>query len=136
MKVYHWNQNCSKSRFCYVALKKNDLPKLPQISRGASIETSKDNNAVRMELESESKTKQSYWSAACRYAVFTRPCDHDRASTPTLIRYVVASLDKVLYDDYLCLVMALNKSKLNDKKPRKQPEKLGNGQLLFGCGFV
>jgi len=28
----------------------------------------------------------------------------DLGSTPTLIAHVVASLDKALYDDYLCLV--------------------------------
>jgi len=28
----------------------------------------------------------------------------DLGSTPTLIEHVVASLDKALYDDYLCLV--------------------------------
>jgi len=27
-------------------------------------------------------------------------------------------------------------SKFSGKKPKKQPEKLGNGQLLSGCGFV
>jgi len=42
-------------------------------------------------------------------------------STPTLIVRVVASLDKTLYDDYLCLV-ASKSSKLTGKKSKKQPE--------------
>jgi len=35
----------------------------------------------------------------------------DLGSTPILIGHVVASLDKALYDDYLCLV-ALNKQQI------------------------
>jgi len=38
-----------------------------------------------------------------------RPCDLD--STPTFNVHVVASLDKALYDDYLCLV-ASNKRQI------------------------
>jgi len=43
-----------------------------------------------------------------------RPCDsrlRDLGSTPTLIGHVVASVDKTLYDDYLCLV-ASNKQQI------------------------
>jgi len=37
-----------------------------------------------------------------------RPRDHNRVirSIPTLLAHVVASLDKALYDDYLCLVVS------------------------------
>jgi len=35
----------------------------------------------------------------------------DLGSTPTLVSHVVASLDKTLYDDYLCLV-ASNKQEI------------------------
>jgi len=42
-----------------------------------------------------------------------RQCDHDRSrdlcSTPTLVGHVVASLNKALYDDYLCLVASNNR---------------------------
>ena len=50
--------------------------------------------------------------------------------------HVVASLDKTLYDNYLCLV-ALNKpANLRGKKSKRQQESLENGQLLCRCGFV
>jgi len=38
---------------------------------------------------------------------------------------VVASLDKILYDDYLCLVV-LNKQQINCKKVKKSATKIGN----------
>jgi len=35
---------------------------------------------------------------------FIQNCHNSKGSTLTLIAHVVASLDKALYDDYLCLV--------------------------------
>jgi len=67
-------------------------------------------------------------------ALFLRPrCEHDRVIiglTPTLGVHVVESLDKELYNDYLCLVAS------NKQQKKETTIKLGNGQLLSGCGFV
>jgi len=49
------------------------------------------------------------------------PFLRDLGSTPTLIAHVVASLDKSLYDDYLCL-MSRTSSKFSGKNSKKQPE--------------
>jgi len=59
----------------------------------------------------------------------------DLGSTPTLILYVVVSLDKTLYDDYLCLV-ASNKQQINWKEIKETTGKLRNEQLLSESGFV
>jgi len=68
-----------------------------------------------------------------------RPCDCNRVinvgSTPTLVSLIVASLDKALYDNYLCL-MSSNKQQINWEEVKEATGKLGNGQLLSGCGFV
>ena len=50
--------------------------------------------------------------------------------------HVVASLDKTLYDDYLCLV-ASNKLQIYVGRSQNVKRKAWeNGQLLSGCGFV
>jgi len=49
----------------------------------------------------------------------SNPWSRDLGSIPTLVVYVIASLDKALYDDYICLVVS-NKHKI--KKSKKQPE--------------
>jgi len=67
-----------------------------------------------------------------------QPCDCDvgLSSTSTFLGQVVAPLDKTLYDDCLCL-MASNKQQIKwYKEVKKATGKLGNGQLLSGCGFV
>jgi len=46
----------------------------------------------------------------------------DLGSTPTLIEYVVASLDKTLYNDYLCLVASNKQQIVRGKTSKKQPE--------------
>jgi len=46
-----------------------------------------------------------------RFMMTVQSQSFDLGSTPTLVTHVVASLDKALYDDYLCLV-ALNKQQI------------------------
>jgi len=58
----------------------------------------------------------------------------DLGSTPTLVAHVVASLNRALYDDYLCLVAFKQAANLVVRS--QTTEKLENGQLLSGCGFV
>jgi len=62
-----------------------------------------------------------------------RSCD--LSSTLTFGAHVIASLDKALYDDYLCLV-ASKKYKIQWYEVKEIIGKLGNGQLLNGCEFV
>jgi len=60
----------------------------------------------------------------------------DFCSTFTLIVHVLASLDKVLYDDYLCLEFSKFEQATNSVvRSQETTEKLGNGQQLSGCGF-
>jgi len=60
---------------------------------------------------------------------------HDLGSTPTFFNHIVVSLDKVLYNDYLCLV-ASNKKQIQWWEVKNTTEKLENSQLLSGCGFI
>jgi len=52
-----------------------------------------------------------------------------------IVAYVVASLDKALYDDYSCLV-ASNRSQINSAEYKNQPEHSQMDNSLSGCGFV
>jgi len=58
----------------------------------------------------------------------------DPPTTSTLVVHVVASLDRALYDDYLCLV-ASNKQQIQ-WEVKETTGKQGNGQLLSGRRFV
>jgi len=59
----------------------------------------------------------------------------DLGSTPILVEHVVESLDKALYDDYLCLV-ASNKQQIKWKEVKKLPKNSKLDNSLSGCGFV
>ena len=50
--------------------------------------------------------------------------------------HVVASLDKTLYDNYLCLVASNKQQIYVGRSQKRRPESLENGQLLSGCGFA
>jgi len=67
-----------------------------------------------------------------------RPCDHDRViyvqfppSSDTLLRPWIRPFTMIISAWWLW-----TSSKFSGKKSKKQQEKLGNGQLLSGCGFV
>jgi len=70
--------------------------------------------------------------------VLRRPCDHnsrDLGSTLTLVVRVVASLDKALCDDYLCLWLPTSKQACGFQQERNN-RKTGNGQLLTQGSFT
>jgi len=50
--------------------------------------------------------------------------------------YIVVSLDKALYDDYLCLVWHRTSSKLTVKMSKKYLENTEMDNSCSRCGFV
>ena len=77
-------------------------------------------------------------SAACvakrvKASFLRRPWLHYHGLNPHP-GHVVASLDKTLYDDYLCLV-DLNKQQIYVVRNQRSTGKLGKCQLLSRCGF-
>jgi len=60
---------------------------------------------------SKSMSMPTAWRRGLKRPTTVLSLSRDLDSTPTLGAHVVASLDKVLYDDYLCLV-ASNKQQI------------------------